>query len=972
MHGLMKDLAQFVSGDYCFRLEDKVMDGYQNRIFDKARHSSYNRSRREMLRKFDAFYGVECLRTFLPLDPTGEIGASFLANQVPHILLPKLKYLRVLSFNACRITELPTSVGELKHLRYLDLSRSAIKTLPGSIGSLYNLQTLILVECYSLSKLPTEIGNLTSLRHLRISGSRLIEMPLQMCRLTNLQTLSHFVVGKDSGSGVGDLKDIHQLQGALLISGLQNVVGFTDAIGANLKDKKDLTQLTLQWSNNFEDSMKDRDEEEVFKTRQHHRDGKDLAMSSYKIPQFPSFRETLEAYRRESVELQLDRSSSLDDSRNEKIETDVLEMLQPHKNIEKLMIKDYAGTRFPSWIGSPLFDNLMFLQLSNCLKCQFLPPLGQLPSLKGLTIEGMRGIKMVGTEFYGDGCSFVLPFPSLETLKFENMSAWEEWSSSGLKGIDEFPQLQIIEIQNCPKLRIFQQHFPTLKKMTISGCEKLEALPSHQTTLNSSDQGRDFSCLLELSIWSCPNLMELPTCFPALVILQIDGCQKLRILPKLPSISELELTNCDGKVVQSVIGQSSLTYIRICQILNLRFLVEEIFQDLIALEELQISQLGQLTTLSNNIGLQSLLSLQLLEISGCPYLKELPDNLYRLTSLKVLRIWNCPSLVSLTGLPSTLLGLEIKTCGALQFLPEGMTHESCRNKTPFSLEYLFIEECASLVSLPRDELSGSLKGLEIQSCCNLESLPEEMICNGSLLEILKISGCHSVKSLPKATFQLPTTPSNIVMKLKELIISNCMNLELLPEGLHNLTLLDYLEISDCPLRQSFPKPGLPASKIRSIRISNCRSLRFLPNRMYSLQSLEELCINRCSSLVSFPEGGLPANLISLSILDCENLKPSSQWGLHKLTCLTEFSFGGCQELVSFPEGWLLPANLSFLHLEHLPNLKSLPKGLKNLQNLETLETWNCDSLRTVPEEEPTTVLLSLWDAFWDTDRIFVY
>ncbi|XP_044460776.1 putative disease resistance RPP13-like protein 1 [Mangifera indica] len=962
MHGLMKELAQFVSGDYCFRLEDKVMNGYRNRIFDKARHSSYNRSRREMLRKFDAFYGVECLRTFLPLDPTGEIGASFLANQIPHILLPKLKYLRVLSFSACRITELPNSVGKLKHLRYLDLSRSAIKTLPGSIGSLYNLQTLILVECYSLSKLPSEIGNLTNLRHLLISGSRLIEMPPRMCRLTNLQTLSHFVVGKESGSGIGDLKDIHQLQGTLLISGLQNVVGFTDAIEANLKDKKDLTQLTLQWSNDFEDTVKDTDEEEVFKTRQHHRNRKDLAMSSYKVPRFPSFRETLEAYRQESVELQLDSSSDLDDSRNERIETDVLDMLQPHKNIEKLVIKDYGGTRFPSWIGSPLFFNLGFLQLSNCPKCQFLPPLGQLPSLKDLTIEGMRGIKMVGTEFYGDGCSFVLPFPSLETLKFENLSAWEEWSSSGLEGMDDFPQLQSIEIRNCPKLRKFQQHFPTLKKMTISGCEKLEALPSHQT-LDSSNKCRDFSCLLELSIWSCPNLMELPTCFPSLIILQIDGCQKLRTLPKLPSISELELTNCDDKVVEGIIGQSSLTYIRIRQIHNLRFLVEEFFQDLTALKELQISQLGQLTTLSNNIGLQSLLSLQLLEISGCPYLKELPDNLYKLTSLKVLRIWSCPSLVSLTGLPSTLLGLEIKTCGALQFLPEGMIHESCRSKNPFSLEYLFIEECASLISLPRDELSGSLKELEIQNCWNLESLPEEMICNSSLLEILKISGCHSIKSFPKATFQLPNAPSNIVMKLKELIISNCMNLESLPEGLHNLTLLDYLEISDCPRLQSFSKPGLPASMIRSIRISNCQNLRFLPNRMYSLTCLEELCINSCSSLVSFPEGGLPANLISLSILDCKNLKPSSQWGLHKLTCLTEFSFGGCQELVSFPEGWLLPANLSSLHLEHLPNLKSLPKGLKNLQNLESLETWNCDSLRTAPEEELTTVLLSLWDVF---------
>ncbi|KAK1572460.1 hypothetical protein Q3G72_032906 [Acer saccharum] len=84
MHGLMKDLADFVTGDFSFQLEDKVMDGDQNTIFDKARHSSYLRSRRELLTKFEVFNGAECLRTFLPLDPTGEIGVSYLANEVPY------------------------------------------------------------------------------------------------------------------------------------------------------------------------------------------------------------------------------------------------------------------------------------------------------------------------------------------------------------------------------------------------------------------------------------------------------------------------------------------------------------------------------------------------------------------------------------------------------------------------------------------------------------------------------------------------------------------------------------------------------------------------------------------------------------------------------------------------------------------------------------------------------------------------
>ena len=242
MHGHIRDLSHFVSGEFCFTFQDKLKDGNQNRFFEKARHSSYIRGRRDVVSKFEAFNGVECLRTFLPLDPSGTIGVSYLANKVPHDLLPKLRYLRVLSFNACRITELPDSIGDLKHLHYLDLSHTAIRTLPDSTATLYNLQTLILLECRSLAKLPADMGNLTCLRHLYISGSRLKEMPQKICKLKNLQTLSTFVVGKDDGSRMRELRDMLQLHGSLLISGLQNVVSFSYAMEANLKEKQELDQ----------------------------------------------------------------------------------------------------------------------------------------------------------------------------------------------------------------------------------------------------------------------------------------------------------------------------------------------------------------------------------------------------------------------------------------------------------------------------------------------------------------------------------------------------------------------------------------------------------------------------------------------------------------------------------------------------------------------------------------------------------
>ncbi|KAB1224988.1 putative disease resistance RPP13-like protein 1 [Morella rubra] len=941
MHGILRDLADIVSGEFCFRLEDKQKDGNQNRNFERARHSSYIRGRRDVLSKFEAFNGVERLRTFLPVDPTGMIGASYLANKVPSDLLPRLRYLRALSFNACRITELPDSIGDLKHLRYLDLSHTAIKTLPDSIGTLYNLQTLLLWQCNSLSKLPAEMGNLTNLRHLCISGSRLKEMPQKICRLKNLQTLSIFMVGKDGGLGIRDLKDMCQLQGSLLISGLQNIVSFTDAMDADLKDKQGLDQLILQWSNSLEDSIIDMAEEEA---------KRDLSTSGYSGTRFSIVGEAINTYQKEPSKRTLVWNNSLDCSRNETVETDVLEMLQPHKNIRQIIIRDYGGTKFPSWIGSSWFSNLNLLSISDCRTCSYLPPLGQLPSLKDLMIKGMEGIKRIGKEFYGDGCSSAMPFPSLETLKFDNMVQWEEWSSSGVEGGGDFSNLQEIEVFNCPKLRKFSHHFPALKKMSIKGCEELETLPEPFKVDNSLEKGREFPCLLELSLWTCSNLRELPQFFPSLAMLEINGCRELAELPRLPSILELEVNKFDEGMLRSIVKLTSLTYLRMYELSGLTCLPEGFLQSLTALEELQIAHLGELNTLSTEIGLQNLQCLQRLEISGCPFLEELPAVLHELPSLSELRILNCPLLISFpaTGLPSTLIGLEIKDCEALQLLPEWKMHN---NEKGLLLEYLVIEGCSSLTSLPRGQLPSTLKKLEIHNCMNLESLPEQMQSN-TCLEFFKISCCHSIMSFSEGTFGLSRVTSSTAMRLKELVINGCTSLESLPGGLLNLVYLDYLEIVECPILLSFPEPGLP-TKLRSIRISNCRSLKSLPNRIYSLTSLEELRIDGCPSLASFPEGGLPVNLLSLSVLDSENLKPSYEWGLHRLTGLLDLTFGGCQGLVSFPEKWLLPSSLSSLHLERLPNLESLPNGLKSLTALDNLEIWECDRLQALPDSSNT-------------------
>ncbi|KAL7204977.1 hypothetical protein ACSBR2_017990 [Camellia fascicularis] len=73
--------------------------------------------------------------------------------------------------------------------------------------------------------------------------------------------------------------------------------------------------------------------------------------------------------------------------------------------------------------------------------CISLPPLGQLPLLKDLYIEGMSAIKRLGCEFYGQQCG-AKPFPSLERLSFKFMPEWEDWSAFENEGVQPFSHLR--------------------------------------------------------------------------------------------------------------------------------------------------------------------------------------------------------------------------------------------------------------------------------------------------------------------------------------------------------------------------------------------------------------------------------------------------------------------------------------------------------------------------------------------------
>ncbi|KAF3436957.1 hypothetical protein FNV43_RR19710 [Rhamnella rubrinervis] len=410
MHGLMNDLATFISREFCLRLDDNFNS---NKLPSKVRRVSHMKAYEYDLEKYESLLRAKSLRTILSSLLFRDSNIE-LQNLAVAQWLPTLTCLRVLSLSRYSITELPTSIGNLKLLRYLDLSYTNIKEMPTTICTLYNLHTLLLKDCENLKLLPADIGKLINLRHLDIEFTDLEEMPLEMGKLKNLRTLTDFVLGEDSGSTIKSLKDLRHLHGGLRISGLRNVVDVEDVLVANLKDKKYLSELELFWGDVYFDECSPQKHEEI------------------------------------------------------------LGELQPHTNIKFLKITYYGGERFPKWVGDHSFCNIEKIHLTGCKKCCLLQPFGQLPCLKQLEIMGLDELVKIGDEFYYSDCSMIKPFRCLELLSFSTMQKWQEWSFIGGDIGGAFPQLKDLSLVDCPELTGCLSLPDTIKSFHSSGCDKLE------------------------------------------------------------------------------------------------------------------------------------------------------------------------------------------------------------------------------------------------------------------------------------------------------------------------------------------------------------------------------------------------------------------------------------------------------------------------------------------------------------------
>ncbi|KAG6530826.1 putative disease resistance RPP13-like protein 1 [Zingiber officinale] len=845
MHDLIHDLAEYVSGAECFKI-DVLQDEDGSRMNveraynfpEGVRHTSLTFHSTSTETDLQPLLEANSLRTLM-VNCTSWPPMPHPHANVLNDLFVKLRYLRVLllDYTFAPAPRLPDSISNLKYLHYLRIGRLSFQGqgFPESVCSLRNLQTL---EWYSDEsiELPRGISNLINLRHLH-SETYYASFPEGIGRLTKLQELPDFHTSKEHGRArIAELKDLVNLQGELKLLNLENVIDVEDSRTADLKGKPGLTALELDWG-------------------KHNRSPQNAPL--------------------------------------------VLQYLQPHTNIQELRIANYKHGQLSEWICHPSYSKLVTIKIQYCF-LSTVPAFGQLLSLEHLSLVSIKGLEYIGPVFFHGG------FPSLKKLRLSAIYKMVEWSGAEH---GHFPHLNELTVTSCPSLRCLPiDNFTSLKRLHISHCSNLQTLYSENSPLVGIQQHCSLKNLEVIQCpklkflpeYQVPESLQLLDITKSTLLInwyrRIAGklthvknllgvdlkevklddifsveearnaCltkQRIYMLHlewETSSLRSVDDTNCEAdEVLEYLQPNVSLNKLVIRGYRGLKlaeWLCSPLYSNLISIKldlcpnckflpalgqlpylmELHLERLNGITSIDLSFygngsqkGFQSLRRLQLMSMAGLEEWKGASDGGFPI--LRQLIVQDCMKLRGLPCLSPSVQEIKVEDCPALTL------------ELPSSLAALLSLHVSNVAAM--DELCNLsyLSVLAVENCsgCRLIELPS--------LRSLMINGWSErmlLDSLPGLT------------ALTTLKISCLENLEALP--LHNFRILEELVVSDCP-------------KLVSIECSSTSTYEpYYVEGLQSLSALKCMVLSGCPELHFSASEQLPASLQSLTISRCPTLR----------------------------------------------------------------------------------------------------